>query len=71
MTVKDLKKMLEKYPDNMDIITERCSDYVIVIESEWKVVKGVVEDCWVMRSHYTMSQENKKKEKELLLLKGN
>ena len=71
MNVGELKKMLEKYPDDMDVVTSRCSDYELVQENEWEVVKGVIQNFWVMRSHPTMSAEHKKAEKEFLYLEGN
>ena len=72
MNVSELKKMLEKYPNDMKILTTRHSDYILIEESEWSVVNGVAQDgWWVMRSHKTMSAENKKSEKEYLLLEGN
>ena len=73
MKVGDLKKMLEKYPDDMEILNGRCSDYQMISEDEWSVVKGVPNESgvWVMRSHSTMSEENKEKEKEYLYLEGN
>jgi hypothetical protein len=49
----------------------RGSDLEIIKEDEWEVVKGVEQDDWVMRSHPTMSEENKAKEKEYLALDGN
>lgn len=27
MTVKELKIMLDKYPDDMEVLNSRCSDY--------------------------------------------
>jgi hypothetical protein len=71
MNVGNLKKMLEQYPDNMEILNSRYSDYSIVHEDEWSVVKGVNQGKYVMRSHPTMSAENKAKEKEYLHLEGN
>lgn len=71
MTVAELKKMLEQYPDNMEVITTRCSDYDKVELDEWAVVKVVPKDHWFMRSHPTMSSENKKLEQECLHLSGN
>ena len=71
MTVGELKKMLEKYPDNLEIVNGRRSDYDIVKEREWHLIKGVEKDGWVMRSHPTMSEENKRKEKFYLYLEGN
>lgn len=71
MTVGELKKMLEKYPDDMEILNDRCSDLAVVEIEDWSVVKGVPQKYWVMRSHPTMSDENKKREKEYLHLTGN
>lgn len=71
MNVGQLRKMLKQYPDDMEILNTRCSDYDIVTEDEWSVVKGVFQGEWVMRSHPTMSEENKQKEKSYLHLQGN
>lgn len=71
MNVGELKKMLEKYPDDMEVLNGRYSDYEIISEDEWSVVKGVDKDGWVMRSHPTMTEENKALEKEYLYLEGN
>lgn len=71
MKVAELKKMLESYPDDMQILNGRYSDYEIISEDDWSVVSGVDKDGWVMRSHPTMSKENKANEKEYLYLRGN
>lgn len=72
MNVGELKRMLEQYPDEMEILNGRCSDYVLIFEDEWSVVQGVSDgNGWIMRSHPTMSEENKKKEKSYLYLAGN
>lgn len=71
MNVKDLKKMLEKYPDDMVFLVGRYSDYDIVKEEDFEVVKAVDKGDYVMRSHPTMSDENKAKEKDYLYLWGN
>ncbi len=71
MNVGELKKMLEQYPDDMEVIHTRCSDYEIVEEKDWWVVMAVPKDWGVMRSHPTMSPENKALEKKYLHLVGN
>jgi len=71
MTVLELKKMLGKYPDDMEVVNMRCSDWDVIIENEWSVIDGVEKEHWVMRSHPTMSEENKLKEKKYLALMGN
>lgn len=71
MNVGELKKMLEKYPDDMEILNSRCSDYDLVKEEDWSVVKAVPKYFYWMRPHPTMSAENTDKEKEYLHLAGN
>lgn len=71
MDVGELKKMLEKYPDDMRVISTRMSDYDIVDEGDWSIVKGVPKSHYIMRSHPTMNADNKAKEEEFLHLYGN
>jgi hypothetical protein len=71
LTVGELKKMLEQYPDDMEIVNQRYSDYQIISEDEWSVVEGVDKDGWVMRAHPTMSDDNKARVKKYLHLEGN
>ena len=71
MNVGELKKMLEKYPDDMEILNSRYSDYDVVEESDWSVIKAVPQTWGVMQSHHSMSDENKAKEKKYLHLRGN
>lgn len=71
MTVGELRKMLEKYPDDMEILNGRYSDYDLISEDEWRVVRAVPKGSYVMRSHPTMSAKNKALEKEYLYLEGN
>jgi len=71
MNVRELREILDKYPDEMEVLNERCSDYDIISPDEWKIVKAVPKGGYVMRPHKTMSEENKAKEKEYLLLVGN
>ena len=68
MNVGELKSMLEMYPNYMEILSERCSDYCLVEKTDWSVVSGVKKDGYVMRTHPTMSAENKLAEKEYLHL---
>lgn len=72
LTVKRLKEVLGKFPDDMEVIFDRCSDYDDMHEDDIYVVKAVRnESGWIMRSHPTMSDENKKAEKEYLHFPGN
>ncbi len=71
MNVGELKKMLDKYPDDMEVINQRYSDYDLVTEDEWHVVKAVDKRGYVMRPHPTMSHENELAQKDYLLLGGN
>ena len=72
MNVKELRAMLKKYPDDMEILNERRSDYEVIEEREWSIVRAVPQSGgWVMRSHETMSDNNKSKAVEYLALEGN
>lgn len=73
MTVGDLRKLIENLPDELEIIQTLYSDYTEVIEKDWDIVKAVYQPSvpYYMRSHPTMSQENKDKEKYYLHFKGN
>lgn len=71
MNVGELKKLLDQYPDDMEIVNGRYSDYQIISANEWSVIQGVAQSEWVMRSHPTMSKDNKKREKSYLYLEGN
>jgi hypothetical protein len=71
MNVGELKKMLEQYPDDMEILNDRYSDYDLVELEDWTVVDGVQQTWGVMEAHPTMSEENKAKMKKYLHLRGN
>ena len=71
MNVGELRIMLDKYPNNMDVLNIRCSDYELVLEEDWSVVDAVPQGFYWMRAHPTMSDENKKRELKCLLLAGN
>jgi len=79
MTVLELKNMLEKYPDEMQIIHDCMSDYEDIDEEMFTVVEAVFSggkvrssrEAYYMRSHQTMSDENKWKAEMCLHLYGN
>jgi hypothetical protein len=71
MNVGELKKLLEQYPDDMEVIQEIYSDYGMVGEGDFSVVKAVPKQGWIMRDHPTMSQENKLAAREYLCIAGN
>lgn len=71
MNVGELKKMLEQYPDDMEVLSSRCSDYDLVREEDWSVVEAVPKDFYWMRAHPTMSAENMAIKKKYLHLVGN
>lgn len=71
MNVRELKKMLEKYPDDMKIIHTYSSDYVHVEEATFSVRRGVDQGNYVMEPHRTMSAANKAKEESFLHIHGN
>jgi len=66
MNVIGLKKILEMYPDEMEIIIPQYSDYINDVELE--VILGVDKGTWIMTGHHSMSDENKGKAKDYLLI---
>lgn len=68
MTVGELRKLLESYRDDIDIVIPMYSDYVILEPVDCKMIVGVEKNGWVMRSHPTMSAENVRNEKSYLAL---
>ena len=68
MTILELKKRLNSYPNQMEVIIDRYSDYIFLEEDELGVVKAVDKYGWLMRAHSTMSDENKAQSKAYLLL---
>lgn len=71
MNVLELREFLTHYPDDMEIVNDRYSDYAIIQKEDWSIVWGVEKQGWVMQSHPTMSKENKLAEKAYLRLLGN
>ena len=70
MNVKELKALLDRYPDDMEVIYCLYSDYEMLDSDDIREVKAVFKG-YVMRSHPTMSQENKDAEKTYLCFPGN
>jgi hypothetical protein len=70
MTVKELKEMLNDYPDDMDVLNTRCSDYELVDIKDWSVVEALPKEFWYMRAHPTMKPEYQYEKKKCLLLEG-
>lgn len=71
MNVKELRHALEQYPDDMEVLYSCCSDYERMEADDIGVVKAVDQNGYWMRSHPTMSADNKAREKEYLLFPGN
>jgi hypothetical protein len=71
MNVKELREFLVAYKDDMEIVNVRYSDYEIIKKSDFSIINGVDNDGWIMRSHPTMSNDNKSKEKSYLCIDGN
>jgi len=67
MNVGDLKKLLNEHPNEMEVVVDVFSDYAVV--DGLTVIKAVPQTGgWVMRSHSTMSADNKASEKTYLHL---
>ena len=73
MNVGELKKMLEKYPDDMDVITNRYRDNIfeIIHEDEWSVIDGWESKNEIIPSSITWKTAGDQlKEKSYLYLYG-
>lgn len=68
MNVKDLKDHLQQYPDEMEIITRIYSDYQILSVEGVDMIKAVDKGYYVMQTHETMSEDNKLKEKQYIVI---
>lgn len=72
MNVRELKAKLDQYPDDMEILYRYCSDYERLDGDDLTVVEAVCKtNGYWMRSHPTMSAENKAAAKDYLLFPGN
>lgn len=71
MTVGELKKHLEQFPDDMEVLYCLYSDYSHMEVDDVYTVEAVEKGGYVMRGHATMSAENKAKAKTYLLFPGN
>lgn len=66
MTVKELMELLANYREEMTVIVDLHSDYVEA--GAPKVIIGVPTNDWIMRAHPTMSDANKSKQQDYLLI---
>ena len=72
MNVGELKTKLAEYPDDMEVLYRFCSDYERMDADDLETVSAVEKtNGYWMRSHETMSAENKAREKTYLLFPGN
>ena len=71
LTVKGLKEILDQYPDDMLILYHLYSDYSAMIGDDIELKSAVPKDFYYMRSHETMSEENKNNQESFLVFPGN
>ena len=66
MTVKELKDFLNKFPDNMEIIEKRCSDYNTMSLDSWETVWAISKvkrenqygnKEWITKYHFSIPDE--------------
>ncbi|MCP4267325.1 MAG: hypothetical protein GY777_17430 [Candidatus Brocadiaceae bacterium] len=67
MTVKELKKLLSDYPDDMKVAYSQYSEFVLLNNKDIKVIKACEprEDDWVQR------ERPDKKCEDYIMLPGN
>ena len=67
MRVGELRQLLDKYHEDLEIIKDEHSDYAHV--NDVAVIKAVDQGGYLMRSHPTMSKDNFSREKEYLYIR--
>lgn len=74
MTVGELRQLLETLPPEMELIQTRYSDYGFQKASMWSVIEaipGKSMDSWLMRTHPSMTKEQRSEAKTYLHIEGN
>jgi hypothetical protein len=71
MNVGELKELLSQYPDDLEVIYQLYSDYDYLCAGHISLIEAVDKGSYLMRSHSTMSDENKEKSASYLCFPGN
>jgi hypothetical protein len=74
MNVKELREYLAQFPDGMEVLIMRMSDYWVLDADEHMAVEKAVKfdgTEWVTRYHFTMDDAKKKMARDYLLIRGN
>lgn len=66
MDVKELKILLDQYPDDMEVIYRLYSDYCKMCPDDIEIVKAAAKGCYVMRNHPKLGEEYKAGVREML-----
>lgn len=70
-TVGELIAFLEKLPREREVLFRCCSDYAPLTLGEIEIAGAVPKQSYYMRSHPTMSAENKAAERIYVIFPGN
>lgn len=73
LTVGELRAYLAQFPDSMEVIERRYSDYQHMSLEDWKLINAVErpDKNWITRYHHTMSAEDQSRVKQYLIFEGN
>lgn len=75
MTTKELIATLRRLDPKgrMQVLATACSDYHLMDEGEVTVEEAVEKPsaCYVMRSHYSMPEEDKARAQKFIVFSGN
>ena len=67
INVKELIEILKQYPEDLEIIQDKFSDYCFLEKEDFEIIRGVNKSGqYIMRYHITMSRENKEEEKQMI-----
>jgi hypothetical protein len=73
MTVKDLIAKLQTFPENLEVLEQRYSDFQYMDPGSWQTVEAMPYPSggWVQRAQYSMTEELKAKCKTYVVFWGN
>ena len=71
MTINQLIEYLQTFPPELEVLERRYSDYDLMEKDNWHIVQAVNKGYYRMRTHYSLTEEDKAKAKNYLLFEGN
>lgn len=71
MTVAALRRFLQKFPPETEILVRRYSDWQTMEASDWDESRGIPQGGWIMSTHESMTPEQRATAKRYVTCEGN